>query len=281
MTKSYKYYALVLLLMSMLESCYSPRYVFSPSTQNIPLLHRKNDLELSGSYSSSLNLINGKNDSFNGFDVQGAWAVTNHIAMIAGESMHWEKNNSNDTYYFGDTSRLSYKRQFTEIGVGYYSPVNYNPRMMFQAFAGTDFGLFDINDAYTSDNITSLKYHHSHVMKFFFQPSVNYHFLKNFWTSVSSRITMVIFSHINTNYNAAQLDNYILDSLTVSPVFFWEPAVNYMIGFKKIPVKLKLQGSLCILINHRFVAHRSGNAAIGIVADFPKKRIHIKESDKN
>ncbi len=262
-------------------SCYSPRYVFAPSTQNIPILNRKNALELSGGYSGSLNTFSDKGDSYNGFDMQGAWAITNHIAAIFSGSAHWEKNTSNDTYYAGDTSMLSYKRHFTEIGIGYYSPVNFNPRMNFQVFGGMAFGAFDINDQYTSNSVVTNKYHNSRPTKIFLQPSVTYRLFKNLWSTFSSRITAVVYRKINTNYSPTELDNYIFDSLTVSPVYFWEPAVNYTFGFKKFPLRLKLQGSLAILINHRFVQHRTGNIALGIVADFPKKRIRIKDRSSN
>ncbi|HVZ97917.1 MAG TPA: hypothetical protein VG847_13640 [Chitinophagaceae bacterium] len=282
MKNTYKQFTGILLVANMtLISCYSPRYVFAPSTQNIPLLNRKNDLEVSGAYSGSLNALDDKGDSYNGADVQAAWAITDHLAAIFGESIHWEKNTGNDTYYAGDTSVLSYKRHFTEIGIGYYSPVNFNPRMKFQVFGGAAFGAFDINDQYTSNGIVEDKYHNSRPVKIFLQPSITYRLFKNSWCTFSSRITAVIFRKINTNYNAVELDNYILDSLTVSPVYFWEPSVNYTLAFEKLPLKLRLQGSLAILINHRFIQHRTGNIALGIVADFPKKRIHIKDRGSN
>lgn len=153
--------------------------------------------------------------------------------------------------------------------------------MKFQAFAGTAFGAFEINDHYISGGNVTEKYYHGKPVKIFVQPSITYHLFKNFWATLSSRTTAVIFNHIHTDYTPVELDNYILDSLTVSPVFFWEPAVNYTYAFKKFPVKVRLQGSLAILINHRFVEHRTGNIALGLVTDFQKKRIRAKDRDKN
>jgi hypothetical protein len=261
-------------------SCYSPRYVYSPSTQNIPLLHRKNDLELSGFYAGSVNAFKEKGNSNRGFDIHISWAITNHLATMLNESYRWEKNGGNDSFFPNDSSLLSYKRNFTEIGVGYFTPVQYNEKMQFQLFGGAAFGSSNIYDAYVSNNMQINKYHKSNVTKVFLQPAIIYSPFKNFSGALTSRFTEVIFTHIHTNYTFTELDNYILDSLTVSPVFFWEPAVSYTFGFKKLPLKLRIQGSISVLLNHRFVEHRTGNIALGIIADFAKKRIRRSSSKK-
>ena len=142
--------------------------------------------------------------------------------------------------------------------------------MQFQVFVGAAFGPSKIYDAFTSNGIRADKYHYSRVTKIFIQPAVMYSPFKNFFTALSSRFTEVIFSHIRTNYTPVELDNYILDSISVSPVFFWEPAVSYTFGFKKFPVKFQIQGSLTILLNHRFIEHRDGNIGVGVVYNFLK-----------
>jgi len=259
-------------------SCYAPRYVYSPSTQNIPLLHKKNDLEFSGFYVGSINALKEKGNSINGFDLHGAWAVSNHFAVMLNESFRWEKNGGNDSFFPGDSSLLKYKRNFTEFGAGYFTPGAYNEKMQFQLFGGMAFGASDISDDYISNGVHTDKYHNSNVTKIFIQPAVIYNLGKHFSTALASRFTEVIFTHIHTNYTPEELDNYILDSLKVSPVFFWEPAASYTFSFKKFPVKLRIQGSISILLNHRFVEHRTGNLAVGIIADFAKKRIRRTSS---
>jgi hypothetical protein len=271
---------LFLFIAASFSSCYSPRYVYSPSTQNIPLLQRKNDLEFSGFYAGSINSFKEKGNSNQGFDIHAAWAFGDHLAAILGESYRWEKNGGNDSFFPNDSSLLSYKRNFIELGVGYFTSMKDNQKMQFQLFGGTAFGSSDIADDYVSNNIHTDKYHNSRITKIFIQPAIIYSPFKNFSGALSSRITEIIFTHIHTNYSPTELDNYILDSLTVSPVFFWEPAVSYTFGFKKIPLKLRLQGSISILLNHRFVEHRTGNVGIGIIADLPKKRIR-RASSKN
>ncbi len=263
-----------------MSSCYSPRYVYSPSTQNIPLLHKKNDLEFSGFYAGSINAFKEKGNHNSGCDIHSAWAFSNHFAVMLNENFRWEKNGGNDSFFPDDSSLLAYKRNFTEIGAGYYTSMEYNEKMQFQIFSGVASGSSNISDDYISNSVHTNKYHNSRVTNFFIQPTIIYNPVKNFSAALGSRFTEVVFTHIHTNYTPAELDNYILDSLTVSPVFFWEPAVSYSFGFKKLPVKLRIQGSISILLNHRFVEHRTGNLGLGIIADFSKKRIR-RTSSKN
>lgn len=276
--KKMKIIILIVFISVCMVSCYSPRYVYSPSTQNIPLLHTKNDLEFSGFYSGSINAFKEKGNNVNGFDIHAARAFSNHFAAMLNESFRWEKNGGNDSFFPADSSLLSYKRNFTEIGIGYFANATHNEKMQLQLFAGAAFGASDITDDYISNSAGTTKYHNSNITKIFIQPAVIYSPLKKFSTALASRITEVIFTHIHTNYTSMELDNYILDSLTVSPIFFWEPAVSYTFGLKKIPVKLRIQGSVSILLNHRFIEHRTANLGLGIIADISKKRIKTASS---
>ena len=249
-------------------SCYSPRYVYSPPTQNIPLLDKKNDVELSAFYGGAINFFKEKGNYNRGFDIQSAWAITSHFAVMINENSRWEKNGGNDSFFPADSSFLSYKRNFTEFGLGYFTTRGENIKMKFQAFGGAAFGSSKIFDDFISNSIHYNKYHYSNVTKLFIQPALIYSFFKNFSVALSSRFTEVIFTHIRTSYTPAELRNYLLDSIGVSPVFFWEPAVSYTVGFKKIPVKFQLQGALTVLLNRRFVEHRNSNIGLGITYNF-------------
>jgi hypothetical protein len=268
-----KYFFLFSISIS-LYACYSPRYVYSPPTQNIPSLHKKNDLELSAYYAGSLNAFKEKGNYNHGFDLHTAWAVRNHFAVMLNESVRWEKNGGNDSFFQNDSSFLSYKRNFTEVGAGYFTSVENNKKMQFQVLGGAAFGSSKIYDDFFSNSVQLNKYHYSSVTKVFIQPALIYSPFKSFSTALSSRFTEVLFTHIRTNYTSTELNNYLLDSIRVSPVFFWEPAVNYTFTFKKLPVKFQVQGSITVLLNHRFIEHRNTNIAIGLIYNFLK----IKEN---
>lgn len=261
-------------------SCHPPRYIYSPPTQNIPLLGKKNDVELSAFYAGAINAFKEKGSYIRGLDIHTAWAISNHFAIMINESVRREKNGSNDSFFPGDSSSLFYKRNFIEAGAGYFSSVNHNKKMQFQVFAGAAAGSSKIFDDFISNNIHLSKHHYSRVTKIFVQPALVSAPFKRLSTALSSRFTAVLFSHIRTNYTRAELNNYLLDSIGVSPVFFWEPAVSYTFSLKNFPVKFEVQGSFTVLLNHRFVEHRNANLGIGITYNFLKVK-EIKRSTSN
>ncbi|MEP7231506.1 MAG: hypothetical protein ABI691_14695 [Ginsengibacter sp.] len=264
-----------------ISSCYTPRYVYSPVTQDVPSIDKKNDLEVSANYGTSVDIFRSRGNYNRGLDLHGAWAISKHFAIMLNENFRWESNSTNDTYFQGDSSLLTYKRNFTEIGFGYFTPMKKNEKMQFQVFAGAAFGSSKIFDDFFSNSILAKKYHESRVTKIYVQPSFIYKSTANFNAALSSRFTEILFSHIHTNYTAVEQNDYLLDSLRVSPVFFWEPALTYTFGFKKLPFKFRLQGSVSVLLNHRFVEHRSSNISIGIVSNFKQRRQKKKSDSKN
>ncbi|MEO6636628.1 MAG: hypothetical protein ABIN25_00035 [Ginsengibacter sp.] len=264
-----------------INACYTPRYVYSPPTQNIPGLNRKNDIELAANYGSSLNIFPRKNNYSRGFDLHTAWAFSKHFGIMLNENARWERNTTNDSFFPADSSSLSYKRNFTEAGIGYFTPLRNNTKMQFQVFSGAAFGSSGIWDDFFSNGSYTKKYHQSAVTKIFIQPAFIFIPTKDFAAALSSRFTKVSFSNIRTNYTASEQNNYLLDSLTVHPIFFWEPALTYTFGFKKFPVKVRLQGSISVLLNHRFVEHRSSNIGLGLVSDFSPHHSKLKEVPKN
>lgn len=264
-----KVFAFILIMGIVIQSCYSPRYIYTPATQNIPLINKKGQVEAALYYAGSADAFKAGNYN-HGLDIQTAWAVTNHFALMLNETVRNEKNSGNDSYYQNDSSFLSYKRNFTELAAGYFGFSKRKPKMQFQVFGGLAFGSSKIYDDYISNNIQTNKYHKSDVVIVFIQPAFTYAPAKQFLAALSSRFTEIIFKHIRTNYTPVELDNYILDSIAIAPVFFWEPAMSYSFSLKKTPLTISLQGAVSILLNRRFVEYRSTNIALGIVYLFSK-----------
>lgn len=264
-----------------ISSCYTPRYVYSPSTQNVPSLDKKNDVELSANYGTSIDIFHSNGNYNHGLDLHTAWAFSNHFAMMLNENFRWESNGTNDTFFQGDSSFLTYQRNFTEMGAGYFTSMKKNKKMLFQVFAGAAFGSSKVSDDFFSNSILTKKYHISRVTKFYIQPAFIYKPGPRFSAALSSRFTEILFSHIRTNYTPTEQNNYLLDSITASPAFFWEPALTYTFGFKKFPFKFRMQGSISVLLNHRFIEHRSSNIGIGLVSGFTERKSKKKVDSKN
>ncbi|NOT91478.1 hypothetical protein [Ferruginibacter sp.] len=283
--------ALALLLMAFsfsLFSCYTPRYVYSPSAHNVPVLTQKGDSKLAANY--SVNPVdNAVKDSVpvkakaRGYDLQAAYAFTNHWAVQVNYFHRTERNAGDFDAGTRDSVVINYKRNLTEIGVGYFTAMNENKRSLIQIFAGVGFGKsgFTDNGREWNGAIRS-HYHNMNVTKLFIQPAITVRSRKNFAASFSSRHTIIYFKNITTDYNPSELNSYKLDSLSYSPRVFCEPSVVNTFGFKKIPgVQFEFQMGFAFLVSRRFVDARVFNISGGLLFDLPKVFALSNHSSKN
>ena len=256
-------------------SCYSPRYVYSPVTQDIPLLSNKGDAKLGGYIAGGLgsnDLKQFKNGSNFGLDFHAAYAFTNHFAGALNYYTRWERNGADNDVQVGDSILIKYKRNLFELGTGYFSTFNHS-NTSFQVFGGVAFGKFTINESNPPNRVPYARFHSSDITKISIQPAIIAGIHKNFTAAFSSRFSMVYYNHIKTDYSETELKDYFLSDLSRSPVFFWEPAMDYVFGFKKIAgVKLELQAGISVLMNRRFVDYRTINFGLGITSNLKFKR---------
>ena len=262
-----KKFLLIILIPVGFISCYSPRYVYSPATQNIPLLKQKNDVEAAVFYAGSYNLLASRENYNRGLDLHAAYAVSDHVGLMLNESIRWERNGNSETHP-RDSSSLFYKRHFTEAGIGYFTDLGKSSKSQFQVFGGMAFGKSNISDHGIFSGTQMQKFHNSTVTKIFIQPALIGNFSHNFSLAFASRITMAYFSNIQSNYTSEELQDYQLDSLSLSPLIFWEPALNLTFGFQDVPVKFRFQMALSVLVSKHFYWHRNSNIGFGVVYDF-------------
>jgi len=270
-----------------LLSCYTPRYVYSPSAHNAPVFVKKGESKLAANYSFNL-ADNSVKDSVpvkakaRGYDLQAAYAFTNHLAMQVNYFHRTERNAGDFDAGVRDSVVINYKRNLTEIAAGYFCAFN-NKQSAFQVFAGVGFGKFSFTDNGKDENrVYRSRYHEMNVTKLFIQPAFTVRSRGSFAATFSSRHSIIYFSHINTNYTAAEQDNYKLDSLSYSPRVFWEPAVINTFRFKKLPgLQLEFQAGLAFLVSRRFVDARAFNFSGGLLFDLPKLFAFNHHSSKN
>ena len=128
-------------------SCDTPRYAYSPNAHNVPLLKKRFDSKLSVNYSTNADINGSSNNTnrysrnrANGYDLQGAIAVTDHIGLQGSYFSRTERTNGDA--YNGDSSVVRYKRNLTEFGAGYFTSINKKDKIFFQAYAGVGFVTF-------------------------------------------------------------------------------------------------------------------------------------------
>jgi hypothetical protein len=261
-----------------LASCYTPRYMYSPTNTNVPNLTKKGDSKLAAYYafgiytrSNRSGIAQDKSSFHNrGFDLQGAYAITNHIGVLASQSNRYEKNSGNFANTI-DSAVITYKRSITELGLGYFGRFAKN-KSLFQLFAGYSFGSFSLNDA-GRDAASGLytRFHNTSVKKIFLQLAIQSDLSANFTTSFANRFNIVFFSNINTNYTPQEQESYLLSNLDGRASVFWEPAVINNFSVKKLPgLRFEVQLGFASLVSRKFIDYRSVNISVGAMADIRK-----------
>ena len=264
------YFVLMLLAFS---SCYSPRYVYSPPTQNIPQINKKGDVILGGYFASgggsSRRDYPGVHNYNLGMDLHSAYALSDHFAVMINKYNRWEKNDGANDFNPGDNAIVNYHRALTEFATGYCTSLRKDKEnSFFQVFGGVAVGKFRFNETSLNSGIPFTRFHSSNITKIFVQPGFILGQKKSFSTSFSSRFNAIFYNKIKTDYNSTELNNYFLEDLSSSPVFFWEPVMTFSFGFKKLKgIRLNIQSGFAALMNRRFIDYRTINFAFGVTTD--------------
>ena len=254
------YSLLSLLSVILLFSCSTPRYIYSPSAHNVPVLTQKGDAQAGGYYSTNFvgeEKRNGQliDNRSRGADIQGAAAISDHFAVQASYFYRWEKTSGGS-----DSSTVRYKRNLTEIGAGYYLPINVQKTVFFQLFVGGGLGKFSFTDV----DKTAANFHEVNVVKVYLQPAVLFRSKGSFTSSVSLRASILNYSKIKTSYSANELNNYNLDSLNNRGKIFFEPGFTCSFGFKNVPgLRLAFHGGFSFLVSRHLIDYRIINLSAG------------------
>ncbi len=255
---------LFILLIIIAVSCTTPRYIYSPSAHNVPVLIKKGDSKIGAVYSTNAVGQETKDGAeidnrSRGYDLQGAVAVTNNFAIQAGHFYRWEKTAGGP-----DSITIKYKRNLTEIGLGYYMPISDKKNAFFQVFAGAGLGRF----SFTDTDKSGIKYHQANITKIYLQPAVLFKSKGSFTTSIAVRFSGMNYSKIITNYSPGELSDYHLDDLSGRAKWFFEPATVSSFGFKNIPgLRFEVQGGLSFLMARNYLDYRKFNFSIGTWVD--------------
>lgn len=184
-------------------SC-SPLY--RPNTINVPLFKEKNELSINAGTSR------------NGADIQAAYSVSNHFAVMANGSFY----NINST---NGTNILREENNFSEISAGYYTHIGEN-------IIGEIYPGFGMGRAYNQNNYRIEQFYFKRVdyHKIFLQPSIG--FVSNiFELATSVRWSLVDYYNFKTDYPI----NYTNLPIKTANIFI-EPALTVRAGYKSVKV---------------------------------------------
>lgn len=264
----------------LLNSCSSYRYIYSASPPNNPYFTGKGDSKLTAYYSEGDNSDQLSGEKDDGFDVQGAYAMGNRWAVTTSYFHRRERDiytfNSNNIF---DSSRVNYKRNLVDVGGGYFMPVNFKKTITFNLYGGLALGKFSIKDNGVSNGANYSRYHNSAITKWFFQPSVNFMPGKYFHFSIALKNSFVHYGNIQTSYTAEELKYFSLDKIANKTLPYLETSFDFQLGLPEYPwVKLDAAisgasqpyGGNGSIAEEPRLRTRGFNGSIGLNFDFSK-----------
>ena len=262
-------YLLSVITVTLFASCATYRYAYTASPANNPIFTEKGDSKIAGYYSSSGG--DGLDKSYaGGLDLQGAYAISDHWAVTASYLDRKEKDLYVASYGGFDSSVVNYKRNFSELGGGYFTTLNKKKTIAFNLFGGFGKGKFSFTDQGidANDRLYSRMYQ-SNLSRWFIQPSFN--FLPGSYVRISyaMKFTFSKYHNINTNYTTEEQSSFALQNLDGRSYNFVEPSLSFQIGMPSVPwVKLEaiISGVNDGIITEE-ISVRNSNFSIGLNLD--------------
>lgn len=269
----------VCLLIITFISCSSPRYIYTASPANNPIFVEKGESKLTAYYSE-----NGKREysssdgndyatkKANGFDFQGAFALTKNFAITAGYYNRREKDIAQSGL---ENSTIQYKRGLFDLGGGFFLPLNKKQTITFNIYGGVSAGKFSFTDQAFGTLDDHSQFHNSHVFQWYYQPAFNFMPGKGeyFRMAVLFKKSFVYYSNIKTSYAETEIKQYNLDKLDNKYAFrFPDVEMNFLFGLPEYPW-IKLDAAFVFIfpgVNKKINNVRGQNSSIGLTFDLSK-----------
>jgi hypothetical protein len=206
-------WTIFLTIIILATSCRIERKIFSSVPVNNPSLQKKKDFSVNATISAP-----------KGFDLNGGFALTNRLAVIAGAYSHKNKETEiagqiTPSGIHDDSSKLVYRHNGITIGTGAYFPLSKRKSSAYLSFfAGMSTGSFRMNEEMYENQVNSpgppvFHSYKSRLNRYFLQTSLNF-YDKNVEVSFTSRYSLVGYKKINTDYTNGQLSSYRLPPFT-------------------------------------------------------------------
>ena len=252
------------------SSCTTYRYIYAPATPNIPYFTEKGDSKAAAYYGGAGG-DNGNSNRADGFDIQGAYAITDHWMITTS----YFNRNERDKEYSNQIHDLNifYKRNIIEVGGGYFAVLNEKKTITINLLAGAGSGKFTINEKGTDQGSTYNRFYDVNVFKYYLQPSINFRPLKNFSFAFYVKPTFVRYGKFNTDYTSDEFKDYGFQGIYNRTLSFFELGYDLKFTIPGVPwlsIEHTVSGiSRDITYGYPLISH-SGNIAIGLNVNFAK-----------
>lgn len=267
-------FILPLVIIILFSSCITRRYIYAPSAPNITYFNEKGDSKIAAFYSGSGGEA-GSNSyrKSNGFDIQGAYAISDNWAFTASWFYRKEKDSEAGGSMF-EASKIDYKRSMIELGAGYFVPFNQKKTIAFNIYSGLGTGKFSMNENGTKSGSGYDRFYDVNVIKWYLQPSINFMPGKYFRASFYFKPTLVRYGSYKSDYLPDEYTYFGFDNINNHVLRFFEMGYDLQLGIPKVP---------WLFIEHSFSAvsrphylevnsliSRGANISIGLSMNFGK-----------
>lgn len=222
---------LLSICLSSLYSCSTTKYAYTPSTANLLQLDEKGDFLAAVNYATAAAPVSGeRKKQSSGMDLQTAYAVGKKIVVKADAYFKSERNETIATQNSIPYESISYKKKGAEISIGNRNFSKSKDRSPFQAYAGVGLGKFSFTSKYNDGR--SNNQHAMHYIKVFIQPSYTFFVAKNYELTFGSKISMLQFSDVVTDY--PNLSSTALGYIDTKPNYYLDFIMQHQFAFDKL-----------------------------------------------
>jgi hypothetical protein len=241
--------------------------VYNPPVRNLHYFEEAGQSKLAAHWATGPSRNDGgTSDSYNrGFDLQGAYAISDHWALMASYYNRKERDNINA--FFSNSSNIyseiDYKRSGGEFGASFFTPLSKSGESFFHLDGGIGFANNSLVDKGTFDSLGLVRNYSDNMVRFFFQPGF-YTVLGSFQFGLGARLQWQFIDDVQTSYTPAELQAYTLFGL--NQLFNFEPYFSMRYGPASVPwLKGEMQAGFSTVDKGYYV--RGGYFSLGIAVN--------------
>lgn len=266
------FFVLIISMYGLVSCTTTSRYIYSASPADSPYFIEKGQSELAGYYSFSESARPRR--YAHGFDLHGAYAISDHLALTAGYFNRKEQDISSYNSIPFDNSVIRYERNLFGVGAGYFISLNPSKTITINMYGGMDFGKFSFKEEGETNGTPGDKFHDSKITKWFIQPSINFMPGRYFHAAFILKNSFVHYGGITTSYTTDELEDYSLNKIANKTIHFSEPALDIQLGMPNIPwLKMDIMYSfISNYIGYPQLDVRVFNFSIGLSTDISQIR---------
>lgn len=263
------------------SSCTTKRYIYAPSTPNIPYFNQEGDSKAAAFYSTAGNgdLERRKSD---GLDLEGAYALSDHWAVTTSFFYRKERDRETGRSIF-DSSIVNYKRKIFEVGGGYFIPFNPKKTITMNVYGGVGLGKFLMNENGTKTGSPYDRFYNVNVLKWYVQPSLNFMPGKYFRFALYFKPTFVRYGEYTSDYLPEEFEYFGFQKIHRQVINFFEMGYDLQLGIPKVPW-LFIEHSVSVVrkdyIRVSPLVSRFGNISVGLNVNFGKMQ-EAKKKEKS